>query len=281
MARRSDVCPPRRARQLVRVQRLLSLMKGKSPQGMEAHLYTTFRVATPQFWEWLAQHVHTSEGSLIADIGCGPGLQTLDALANLRGRYIGIDIDPAMIRHARQHFTSRRASFEVGDGHHTNLPAGKAVVVTWISSLHQMSMARTIAEGARLCACGGHLCVATHLEEDRETLLEFRYFRRLVDIERQRHPTHDALRATFASLGYEVQHVVRLPYMIRVIDEQLVQAIRKRYFSALHRLSDGEINEGCDRMTVDLRSGTLPSTESVHWTVFLATQRSIVLGPKP
>ena len=65
--------------------------------------------------QWILSLLDAKEPSSLLDLGCGPGLYAPHLVAPGH-RYLGIDLGPASIAHAREHFAAPgRAGFRLGD----------------------------------------------------------------------------------------------------------------------------------------------------------------------
>lgn len=71
---------------------------------------------------WIAERFDVGSGRRILDLGCGPGLYA-NPLAERGANVHGLDLSEASVAEARRRRTSPRASFEVGDYVHAELPA--------------------------------------------------------------------------------------------------------------------------------------------------------------
>ena len=102
---------------------------------------------------------------IVLDVGCGSGLAVREAAARLsRGRAIGVDPSPAMLRIAAQLSAShpQRARMEFLEGVASHVPLKRdSVTVAWaINSLHHWSdPARGLSEVLRVLAPEGRFLV--------------------------------------------------------------------------------------------------------------------------
>jgi len=107
-----------------------------------------------------AEHVRTSGGGLVADLGCGEG-RIGAHLAGLGLDMLGIDLSPTLTRIAKATYPGLR--FAAGSMHALPLPdSSLGGAVSWYSVIHAApdDLPAYFAEFARVLRPGGHLLVA-------------------------------------------------------------------------------------------------------------------------
>jgi SAM-dependent methyltransferase len=96
----------------------------------------------------------------VADLGCGPGYLSAQ-LRDLGLQVFGVDLSPALIRHARELYPDLQ--FSVGSMVELDVADGTlGGIVTWYSIIHAppVEVPKYFAEFHRLLAVDGHLLLA-------------------------------------------------------------------------------------------------------------------------
>jgi SAM-dependent methyltransferase len=107
-------------------------------------------------------------GMTVVELGCGTGFwgRLLAAGLRGRGRLVGLDVDPALLEHARSQGSALggvSVDYREGDAAASGLPAGCADLVTCHRLLTVVpDPARVVAEMLRLAAPGGRVLVNEH-----------------------------------------------------------------------------------------------------------------------
>jgi ubiquinone/menaquinone biosynthesis C-methylase UbiE len=112
----------------------------------------------------LAERLPPGEGLLVVDLGCGPGVSTIE-LARLRPdtRFVGLDIAPRMLAEARRRLQAAalppgQIRWVLGDAARLPFPSDTVDVLTGHSFLYLVpDRVATLAEGLRVLRTGGRL----------------------------------------------------------------------------------------------------------------------------
>ncbi len=105
-------------------------------------------------------------GAAVLDMGCGTGanLERILRTGIPISRYVGVDISPAMLRRARQKFSSLKiAEFYIGDIERLSFSDNTFdfALSTWALE-HVPQIELTVAEALRVLKTGAHLAVLFH-----------------------------------------------------------------------------------------------------------------------
>lgn len=220
----------------------------------------------------------------VVDIGCGGGLYSA-AWADLSAAKVtGVDFSAEMVRTATDKNRERTdIVFRQGDALATGLPPDSAEIVFERALIHHLTdYDACFREAARLLVRGGQAIVQDRTPEDVSLPGSpdhirgyfFECFPRLLETEKARRPTHQAVGSALGRAGFGALQTVT------------VWETRKRYndfhgFAAdlrartgrsiLHALTDAEVSELVDFIGQRL-SANAPLVEKDRWTIWSGTK---------
>ena len=224
-------------------------------------------------------------GAHVVDIGCGGGTY-LRAWHDLGAATVtGVDSSEPILDAAREsHGHLAGVSFRQGDAADSGLDAASADVVFERALIHHVPDLDAVAvEAARILRPGGVLLIQDRTPEDvaqtgsvdhpRGWLFEL--YPRLLDVENERRPTGDHLRAVLAAAGFEDVTTtplweVRRRHADR--EDYLAEIATRTGRSILHELADGELADLVDELRRRLPDG--PLVEQDRWTLWRAVRRA-------
>ena len=156
----------------------------------------------------IRRELRTGPGVRTLDVGCGPG-----AFADLfrGGDYVGVDLNPRFIDHARRH---RPGTFVVGDARRLELPDGRfdqVLVFGLLRHLPDDAVRAVLAECRRVLAPGGRILAIEDVPAASRGGLPRRWVHRLERVAHVR-PVH-AYRRLFEECGrVEREEVLKSGY---------------------------------------------------------------------
>ena len=159
-----------------------------SPEGEHGRVRHSYDAVARDYWQRLSHELdykpldrallaalveQTPEGSIIADLGCGPG-HVAAYLADHGVSSVGIDLSPAMIEVAREHYPN--VDFRVGDLRALPAPDeafGALVAFYSIIHLDDEELDAVFREMQRVLHPGGRLLLAFHAGDEVRHLSEW------------------------------------------------------------------------------------------------------------
>lgn len=122
---------------------------------------------------WIAERFEVGSGRRILDLGCGPGLYA-NPLAERGAIVRGLDLSEVAVAEARRRSTSSRASFEVGDYLHDELPAHDLALLIYgdYGALSPVDRRRLLERVAERIAPDGRLLLDLFSEQRYASLRE-------------------------------------------------------------------------------------------------------------
>ncbi len=249
----------------------------------DANRLTYTRRRAGEDWARAVGSLVAAEGARVVDVGCGGGVYCEAWLDLGAASVTGVDFSAAMLSGARERLGDRTGvTFRQGRAQDTGLPAGAADVVFQRALIHHLDdLTACFAEARRLLAPGGTLLVQDRTTEDVEhpgspSHLRgyfFERFPRLLDVERARRPSADAVAAAARAAGFADVRALALTEVRReYADREEVRAdlAARTGRSILHELTDTDLADLADHVVGRLPAGT-PIREADHWTLWAAS----------
>lgn len=241
------------------------------------------RKAQPD-WDAVVRSLVDPAAKRVADIGCGGGIYSA-AWADLGAAEVtGVDFSAEMVRTAIEKNRGRaNIVFKQGDALATGLPSGSADIVFERALIHHLAdYDACFREAARVLVGGGLAIVQDRTPEDvalpgsPEHIRGyfFECFPRLLETERARRPTGQAVEHALRGAGFGALQTVTVWETRKRYDDfrgfatELQGRVGR---SILHALSDGELVEFVDFIGRRLPANA-PIVEKDRWTIWSGTK---------
>ena len=235
-------------------------------------------------WVALIRPLVDPAAKRVTDIGCGGGLYSA-AWADLGAAEVtGVDFSAEMVRTATEKNRGRtNIVFKQGDALATGLPSGSADIVFERALIHHLTdYDACFREAARLLVRGGQAIVQDRTPEDVSLPGSpehirgyfFECFPRLLETERARRPTVQAVERALGRAGFGALQTVTVWETRKRYDDfrGFAADLRGRVGrSILHALTDAELNELVDFIGQRLPANA-PLVEKDRWTIWSGTK---------
>jgi len=215
-------------------------------------IYQKYRKGHPEIWTKLSRTVGLNKHSIAVDVGCGPGVEAKAFGRSGAGLYVGVDRAYDSIEVARQSLLGYgNLNFICGDA--VGLPFKNESIdfVSFMISLHQMKYNESVLiESCRILKKTGSIAVVDVPPQQWLNAAEFRFFPDLIEKESKRRGNFTEKDIfDFTSKYLTDVEVTWMPYLIRQVDMQVVEAVQNKYFSALSLISDAAFQKGLEDLT--------------------------------
>ena len=206
-------------------------------------VYDKIRVGDPEMVQQILEGVALFEESLVLDVGCGTGNNTLLLAATSCSRVIGLDLSLGMLREA----SAKSESFPMIQSPADILPfSDESFQFVFMTEVvhHLPDVDKTISEILRILRNPGSLCIVTQSHRQIEGRMTSRFFPGTIEVDQARYPDIDVLEGSMHSAGFH--RVDSQEYTFRQVRlaEDYLMTVSKRGYSMLHKITDDEYNHG-------------------------------------
>ena len=220
----------------------------------------------------------------VADIGCGGGIYSAAWAALGAAEVTGVDFSAEMVRTATEKNRGRtNIAFRQGDALATGLPSESADIVFERALIHHLKdYDACFHEVARLLARGGRAIVQDRTPEDVSLPGSpehirgyfFECFPRLLETEKARRPTTQAVEGALSRAGFGALKTVTVWETRKRYDDfqgLAADLLGRVGRSILHALTDAELNE-LARFIGQRLPANAPVVEKDRWTIWSGTK---------
>ncbi len=210
-------------------------------------VYDKVRVGDPEMIQQILDGVSLSSDSIVLDVGCGTGNNTLLLAATTCSQVIGLDLSLGMLREA----SAKSLLLPLVQSPADILPfcdeSFEFVFMTEvIHHLPDVNMA--LCEIFRVLRTSGSFCLVTQSHRQIEGRMTSRFFPATIEIDQARYPDINVLEKSMYAVGFHQvdsrEHVFR---PMRLGNDYLV-TVSKRGYSMLHKISDDDYNRGLNAL---------------------------------
>jgi SAM-dependent methyltransferase len=207
----------------------------------------------------------------LLDIGCGTGRFAVLAAERLGARVWGIDASQAMLDQARRRPGARAVGWRQARAEQLPFKDG------WFDAAHAHLVlhlvddrAAALGEMARVLGDSGRAVVLTFELDHFDGFFLNPYFPSIPAIDRARFPDPDQLVVELERAGFARVDRRRISDPVSARAEDVLERVRGRYISTLHRLDAAEYAAGLARLEADVTAGTAEFAYTLQWCLITA-----------
>ena len=232
--------------------------------------YDNYRVSHEHFSTYISSKYKINPNSVLIDVGCGTGNETL-ALFNKLGCYVkGIDPSEEMLKKAME--KSDRISWLKASAEEIPLANGCCNIITVFFSVHYfINILHAINEFSRILQPNGRVFIFTMSHKQLKTIKEYEFFPSLLKYNIDKLPNIKFIESIFKTKGFKTS-VESLFYQNIAINENYIEMVKNRYRLSFYKISDKEIKSGIELIKKELfKKG--PWMEKVYCTLIMAEKQ--------
>jgi SAM-dependent methyltransferase len=235
-------------------------MKDKSHLDYDAvsRVYDVSRAAKIEMVAKLVRLLHVDKNSALLDLGCGTGNYTA-AMQQKAKSVFGIDLSKGMIEQAKAKFPE--IEFICGDV--SDLPFDSETFngVFAIQVLHHVKNKEIfLKEAHRVLRKGGHIAIDSCSHEQMRACWYFDYFPEGLKKDLARIPDSKEIASFLETTGFS-NVGIEISYQDVSVDHDVPERyLDKKYrdgISTFALLSEEDVQSGCEKIKVDIASGTV------------------------
>ncbi|MHA1963304.1 MAG: class I SAM-dependent methyltransferase [Candidatus Thorarchaeota archaeon] len=217
-------------------------------------VYDNVRVGDPEMVHQLLQGVHLESNSLVLDVGCGTGNNTLLFGEATHARVTGLDISYGMLEKAREKMKQVPLVQAPVDTLPFTNDTFQLVFMTEVIH-HLPDPHSSIEDIYRVLVTGGSLCIVTQSHRQIEGRMTSRFFPASASVDKDRYPDIDVIEEFMQKSGFETVSPREYQFRPTQLGEEYLNTARNRGYSMLHKISQEEYEEGLQTLEAAFASG--------------------------
>ncbi len=222
-------------------------------------VYDQVREGNPEMVTQLLEEVSLTESSLVLDVGCGTGNNTILLAAAIPAKIVGLDISYGMLQRACE----KRSRVPLVQSPADNLPfATDSFDFVYMTEVlhHLPDIPKTYREIHRILKDSSPLCIVTQAHNQIDHRMTSRFFPGTAKVDKERYPDVDEIEFELKLAGFSKISTKDYTYKPVRLGPDYLETIEKRGFSMLHKISREEYEKGLE----DLRASFEKNEELLY-----------------
>jgi len=214
-----------------------------------SEVYDQVREGNPEMVLQLLEEVSLTDSSLVLDVGCGTGNNTILLSATIPARVSGLDISYGMLQKA----CKKGSQIPLVQAPADNIPfaADSFDFVYMTEVLHHLpDIPMTYQEIHRVLRNSGLLCIVTQAHKQIDNRVTSRFFPGTASVDKERYPDIDVIEEQLKEAGFSSVNPKEYTYKPVRLGPEYLEQIEKRGFSMLHKISQENYEQGLEDLRV-------------------------------
>ncbi len=208
-------------------------------------VYDQVREGNPEMVHQILDGVSLSKTSLVLDVGCGTGNNTLLFASTVPVQVIGLDISYGMLQKA--HEKQSLIPFVQAPADCIPFSTESIDFVFMTEVLHHLpDIPTTYQEICRVLKKSGSLCIVTQSHKQIDRRMTSRFFPASAAIDKDRYPDVDEIEKQLFKAGFSTVNTKEYTYSPVQLGVEYLETVTKRGFSMLHKLSKDDYEKGLE-----------------------------------
>ena len=209
-------------------------------------VYDKVREGNPEMVHQILDGVSLSGTSLVLDVGCGTGNNTL-LLASTAAQacVIGLDISHGMLQKAYE--KQSQIPFVQAPAECIPFVSESVDFVFMTEVLHHLpDIPATFHEICRILKSSGSFCIVTQSHKQIDRRMTSRFFPASAVIDKERYPDVDEIEDLLSKAGFSAVKLKEYTYSPVRLGVEYLDTVTKRGFSMLHKISKEDYEKGLE-----------------------------------
>lgn len=233
-------------------------------------VYDSVRVGDPEMVRYLLQGATLKKASLVLDVGCGTGNNTLLFARASHANVIGLDLSFGMLKKAYE----KTKQIPLVQATSDSIPfADDTFRFAFMTEVihHLPDPFNTVCEIFRSLVHGGSLCIVTQSHAQIEGRMTSRFFPASAGIDKKRYPDIDTIEKFLFDAGFSSLNSIAYRFKKTKLGVDYLDTVENRGYSMLHKISRENYEKGVQDLR-DAFAGGEELTYSAGYTFVWATK---------
>ena len=208
-------------------------------------VYDKVREGNPEMVHQTLDGVSLSESSLILDVGCGTGNNTILLASTVQNRVIGLDVSHGMLQKAYE----KQSQIPFVQAPADCIPfATESVDFVFMTEVlhHLPDIPATLHEICRILKSSGSFCIVTQSHKQIDRRMTSRFFPASAAVDKERYPDIDVIEDLLFKAGFSAVNSKEYTYSPVRLGDEYLETVTKRGFSMLHKISNEDYEKGLE-----------------------------------
>ena len=217
-------------------------------------VYDNVRIGDPEMIHHLLQGAVLQKESLVLDVGCGTGNNTVLFTKASHANVIGLDLSFGMLTKANE--KSKRIPLVQASADAIPFADDTIRLAFMTEVIHHLPASyRTVSEIYRTLVHGGSLCIVTQSHAQIEGRMTSRFFPASADIDKKRYPEIGVIEKFLLRAGFFNLDSVVYQFKKTKLGADYLETVENRGYSMLHKISREDYEKGVQDLRDAFSSG--------------------------
>ncbi len=212
-------------------------------------VYDKVREGNPEMVHQILDGVSLSDSSLVLDVGCGTGNNTLLLASIVQANVIGLDVSQGMLQKAYE--KQSQILFVQAPADCIPFATESVDFVFMTEVLHHLpDIPTTIHEICRILKRSGSFCIVTQSHKQIDRRMTSRFFPASAAVDKERYPDIDVIEGLLFKAGFSGVNLKEYTYSPVRLGVEYLETVTNRGFSMLHKISNDDYEKGLEDLKV-------------------------------